>query len=69
MLRGLYLDDSIEVVSMHKMRTNWEFNCTYGFRRMISLSGYELGLKLYVWVVGVQSYGIPITLEYSTRTI
>ena len=54
---------------MHEMRTNRVFDCTYGFRRMILLSGYELGMKLYGWVVGVQSYVIPITLEYSTRTI
>ena len=32
---------------------------------MISLSGYKLGMKLCGWVVGVQSYVIPITLEYS----
>ena len=57
---------------MHEMRAYWGFDCTYGFRMIISLSGYKLGMELCGWVVGlceVQSYVFPITLEYSTRTI
>ena len=37
---------------MYEMRANWVFDCTYGFRMMISLSGYKLGMKLFGWVVG-----------------
>ena len=37
---------------MHEMRAYWGFDCTYGFRMIISLSGYKLGMELCGWVVG-----------------
>ena len=37
---------------MHEMRAYWGFDCTYGFRMIILLSGYKLGMKLCGWVVG-----------------